>query len=406
MNLDLKKYKDELDEELHDILSFWINHTIDNSNGGFFGEVDNSNKAQSESPKGSVLNSRILWAFSAAFRYTKKNEYYAVAERAYKYIIQHFIDKQYGGVYWSVDCKGNLLNGRKQMYALAFCVYSLSEFHKIRPHDSALNYAIEIFRIIEQYSYDKKQKGYIEAFDMNWKPLADFRLSKKDANEKKTMNSHLHIIEAYANLYEIWPENFLKSKIENLLEVFDHYIIDKDRHLCLFFDEHWNPKSKIISYGHDIEAAWLLQQCAEKINHYEWVRKMKENAILITESAMEGLDHDGGLWCEFNSNNKTLLAEKHWWPQAEAMVGFMNAYEISKDGKYLELSYKSWQFVKRYIKDNNNGEWFWGINADYSVMQNQDKAGFWKCPYHNTRACLELVKRTDRLAHAPKKYPN
>jgi mannobiose 2-epimerase len=393
MNVDLIAYKKEQEAELHNILSYWLTYSIDDANGGFYGKVDSENRAHPESPKGSVLNSRILWAFSAAYNYSRKKEYYNTAVRAYDYIMNRFTDKEFGGVYWSVDQNGKMLNGKKQVYGLAFCIYGLSEFYKIKQDEEALSHAIDLFETIEKHSYDERFKGYYEAFSRDWQPLSDLRLSEKDANEKKTINTHLHIIEAYASLYEIWPDPFLKTQIENLLLVFHQYMIDNNGHLILFFDEVWNPKLNLISYGHDIEAAWLLQQCAEKIRNKDWVAKMKSNAVKITNAAIEGLDKDGGLWYEFDVLTNNLIHEKHSWPQAEAMIGFMNAYEITGDERYLEHSYHSWQFVKRYLKDKKGGEWFWGVNADYSVMPDQDKAGFWKCPYHNSRACMELIQR-------------
>jgi len=397
IDVNLLSYQREMEIELQDILSYWSDNTIDHVHGGFYGSVDNENNAHHESPKGVVLNSRILWTFSAAYLATNKKEYLNAARRSYQYLNDHFIDEEFGGVYWSLDHKGKMLNGRKQIYGLAFCLYGLSEFYKAEKNDTVLEQAINLFKVIEKYSYDEKLKGYYEAFARDWQSLDDSRLSEKDANEKKTMNTHLHVIEAYANLYEIWPDEYLKKQIENLLEVFDQYIIDDSGHLSLFFDEAWKHKSDIISYGHDIEAAWLLQQCAEKIDNEFWVTQMKSNAKKITNAATEGLDKDGGLWYEYELATNKLIKEKHWWPQSEAMIGFMNAYQISEKKEYLLYSYHSWQFVKQHIKDNKKGEWFWGVNDDYSIMQGHDKAGFWKCPYHNSRACLEIIRRISML---------
>ncbi len=280
------------------------------------------------------------------------------------------------------------------MYALAFCIYGLSEYYAASKNNHALMIALELYNAIEKYSYDANNKGYFEAFERNWSEAKDIRLSAKDANEKKTMNTHLHIIEAYASLYKVHLSSTLKNKIIELLELFDaHFIDHKTFHLKLFFDEAWHEKPDVISYGHDIEAAWLLLQCAEIIQHEKWISAYTNYAVKITDAATEGLDKDGGLWYEFNPSHQTLIKEKHWWPQAEAMIGFYNAFEITNDEKYLQHSINSWQFIKQYIIDKKNGEWFWGIKDDYSIMQNEDKAGIWKCPYHNSRACLEIIKR-------------
>ncbi|CAN5547616.1 cellobiose 2-epimerase [soil metagenome] len=394
MHQKIQILKQELQEELNNILNYWMEHTIDETNGGFYGSVLNDNSVKSNAAKGVVLNARILWTFSAACNFQKDQQYLVIAERAMHYIIDHFGDKEYGGVYWSVDAKGNMLEGRKQIYGLAFCIYGMSEYYAATKNRLALQYAIELYKCIELHSYDTVHKGYFEAFSKEWQSLNDLRLSAKDANEKKTLNTHLHIIEAYANLYKVWPDETLKDKIEELLYLFDQRFINHETgHLRLFFDEHWKEKVDVISYGHDIEAAWLLLQCAEIIQHDFWLEKFKKRAIAITQAAMRGLDKDGGLWYEYEQHTKHLIKEKHWWPQAEAMIGFFNACQLSRDEKYIELALQTWQFIKDHLLDKNNGEWYWGVTEDYSIMEEQDKAGFWKCPYHNARACMEILQR-------------
>jgi cellobiose epimerase len=394
MHQKIQILKQELQEELSNILNYWMQHTIDEINGGFYGSVLNNNSVNNNAAKGVVLNARILWSFSAAYNFKKAQQHLVIAERALHYIIDHFLDKEYGGVYWSVDAKGNMPDGRKQIYGLAFCIYGMSQYYAATKDDLALQCAIELYKCIELHSYDTVHKGYFEAFSREWRSLDDLRLSAKDANEKKTMNTHLHIIEAYANLYKVWPDKILKDKIEELLCLFDQRFINHETgHLRLFFDEHWKEKIDVISYGHDIEAAWLLIQCAEIIQHNFWIEKFKKHAITITQAAIRGLDKDGGLWYEYEQHTKHLIKEKHWWPQAEAMIGFFNAFQLSMDKKYLELALQGWQFIKNHLLDKNNGEWYWGVNEDYSVMEGHDKAGFWKCPYHNARACMEILQR-------------
>jgi mannobiose 2-epimerase len=387
-------YRSEVSGELNSILEYWMNNTIDKLHGGFWGKVNNDNTCEGDAPKGVVLNSRILWAFSAAYMREKKQEYLDTAERSYRYIVDYFIDRKYGGVYWSVNNKGEMLDGRKQIYGLAFCLYGLSEYHKASGDRIALHIAKDLYEQIEKNSFDKNHGGYFEAFTQGWKPIDDLRLSEKDDNEKKTMNTHLHIIEAYANLATIWPNERVFTSIRNLLDVFDRHFIDKESgHLRLFMDEQWNNRSSLISYGHDIEAAWLLYECAKICGDMDRINQYRVHSLTMTEAAIEGLDADGGLWYEFDAAKDGWIKEKHSWPQAEAMIGFLNAWQLTGDEKYLSHSLQSWEFVKQHLKDNDKGEWFWGVCEDYSVMQ-KEKAGFWKCPYHNTRACLEVLKRT------------
>ena len=395
--LQLVQYKKELHIELSSILKFWQENTIDNEFGGFYGKLDNSNNVFADAPKGSVLNSRILWTFSAAYNLTGNDDYLRTAERSFGDFVDHFIDKKYGGVYWSVDYKGDPFDSKKQFYALSFAIYGLSEYYQCTKNKKAKELAKELYNLIIEHSYDTINGGYIEALSEDWKEINDLRLSKKDANEKKSMNTHLHILEGFANLYRIWPDEVLKNKIAELINIFlDHIIEKKTNHLVLFFDEKWKVKSNIISYGHDIEAAWLIQEAAEVIGDNALVEKFKNKSVEIANAATEGLDKDGGLWYEYNADENHLIKEKHSWPQAESMIGFFNAWQISGDEKYLQKSILSWRFVKEHIIDKKNGEWFWGVTENYSLMK-EDKVGIWKCPYHNSRACIELINRINKI---------
>jgi len=392
----LNTYKQELSDELQNILNYWINNTVDQQYGGFYGKINNDNQVIPASPKGSVLNARILWSFSAAYNQIKDEALLPYTHRAYQYLIDFMIDKQYGGVYWAVDHLGKPLDTKKQVYASAFTIYALSEYYKATNLDAALTEAQALYHLLVEKSYDKENTGYLEAFTKEWQPIADLRLSAKDANEKKSMNTHLHVLEAYTTLYTIWPDAGLKQQIETLLNNFIDHIIDHGtNHLVLFFDEDWNKKGNTVSYGHDIEATWLLLEAAEAIHHEELIDRVKNLCVLISEATLAGLDTDGGLWYEYEPTEDHLIKEKHWWPQAEAMIGFYNTWQITSDKKWLQLSLDNWAFVKKHILDKQNGEWFWGIYADGSVMASEDKAGLWKCPYHNSRACLEIMKRIE-----------
>jgi cellobiose epimerase len=383
----------KISAELHSILDYWETNTIDEKFGGFVGEIDFKEVKKDLADKGSVLNTRILWSFSAAYPVTKNPNHLAIAERAFHYINNYFYDKEFGGIFWSLNHDGTPKDTKNQIYALAFTVYGLTEFYKISQNQEALQLAINLYNLIEKHSFDKENDGYLEAFTRDWQPIEDLRLSDKDANEKKTMNTHLHIVEAYANLYQVWPDSDLKEKIKKLLNVIDIYFIDKNTwHLKLFFNENWIEKPDVISYGHDIEAAWLLQWCAEVIEDKKLIEKYQKYAIEIANVTKEGIDVDGGLWYEFDPKENKLIAEKHWWPQAELWIGMVNAWQLTNNLDYLKITEKNFEFVQKYILDKENGEWIWGINQDYSKIE-KDKAGFWKCPYHNSRACLELIKR-------------
>jgi len=390
----LQAYKNELNTELGNILNYWLKNAPDEVNGGFWGEIDQNNRVIAGAPKGSVLNARILWTFSAAYNHRPDDAVLQMAHRAYEYIIAHFIDPEFGGVYWSVDEKGDQLDPKKQVYASAFAIYGLSEYYQASGIEAAKQQAIELYQLLVDKSYDHGKTGYLEAFTRDWQPMDDLRLSSKDVNEKKTMNTHLHVLEAYTNLHRIWPDEGLKKQIETLIDNFlDHFIDPDTHHLILFFDEDWNRKSDTVSYGHDIEASWLLLEAAEVIDDQIRGKQLKSICLQIADATSEGLDTDGGLGYEYEPTAWHLINEKHWWVQAEAMVGFFNAWRISGNPKYLNFSIDNWNFVKDKILDKQNGEWFWGIAADGSTMPGEDKAGLWKCPYHNSRACIEIIKR-------------
>ena len=390
----LSVLKNELSDELNNIFNYWMNNTTDEVYGGFVGRIDENNQIVANAAKGSVLNARILWSFSAAYNLTQNPDYLQYAERAYQYIIDHIIDKEFGGVYWSVDYEGKALDTKKQVYANAFTIYGLSEYHIASGNESAKILAIELYNLLVKNSFDTKNTGYLEAFTYDWQPINDLRLSAKDANEKKTMNTHLHVLEAYTTLYSIWQSEELKWQIETLIHNFlNHFIDPKTYHCLLFFDEDWKSKSGLISYGHDIEATWLLQEAAEVIKNELLLEKIKAINIPITEAAVTGLDDNGGLWYEYEPADHHLIKQKHWWVQAEALVGFYNTWQITGDEKYLAIVEKNWQYTKAKILDKKNGEWLWGINENGEAMKGEDKTGIWKCPYHNSRACMELIKR-------------
>ncbi|TDP02382.1 AGE family epimerase/isomerase [Flavobacterium sp. 245] len=393
MSAKLKQLKSELSAELDSILKYWSKHTIDHQNGGFIGQIDFEEQIIADTEKGAVLNARILWSFSASYQVTKNEEHKKLAERAFNFLSKYFYDSEFGGLFWSINIDKTPKDTKNQIYALAFAIYGLSEYYAISKEEKALEIAINLYLKIQEHSFDPENKGYFEALTRNWRPIDDLRLSDKDANEKKTMNTHLHIVEAYANLFKVWKDKALQNDIIGLLETIHKYFINTETgHLRLFFDENWVEKPDVISYGHDIEAAWLLLQCAEIAEDKSLISRYKKHAVLMAEVTQEGLDTDGGLWYELDPKNNELVAEKHWWVQAEALIGFYNAYQLTDDEKYLDIVFKNWDFIKKYILDKQNGEWFWGVYRDYSLIE-KDKAGFWKCPYHNSRACLELIQR-------------
>lgn len=387
----------EVREELLRILDFWSTVAIDDINGGFIGRIDHSGNRDATAPKGMVLNARILWSFSSAYRATSIEKYKIAADRAYNYLISHFLDREFGGFVWEVDYLGRPSNTRKQSYAQGFAIYALSEYNRATGNAQSLEYAIELYNILEDKVLDTKNGGYTEALGADWSALEDMRLSPKDANVPKSMNTHLHILEPYSNLYRVWPDARLKKSILHLLDIFHNKIIDsKSGRFNLFFDTNWDVKSSIDSYGHDIEGAWLMHEAALIINDATAIKKVRETAVhLVDITLAEGTDTDGSLFNEREGNH--LDTDKHWWPQAEAMVGLLDAYSINGNEEYLEDFVKVWSFIKRNIIDSKKGEWFWRVDKNGATNGADDKVGFWKCPYHNSRALIEVLERFEHL---------
>ncbi|MFA4869696.1 MAG: AGE family epimerase/isomerase [Pedobacter sp.] len=384
----------DVEKALADILSYWTNKMPDQVNGGFIGKIDVFEQLDLEAPKGAVLNARILWAFSAAFIHTHNPVYKEMADRAYRYIINHFIDGKFGGVYWTVTSEGKPLETKKQIYALSFTIYGLAEYYKITQDEDVLEAGVKLFNAIETHSFDKDRGGYFEAFNRDWSPMEDLRLSRKDVNEKKTMNTHLHILEAYTNLYKVNKDEQVHVKIKGLLDSFYKHIINPETmHLNLFMNEEWQVSGSGISYGHDIEASWLLLEAAQLLGEQPLINQFKELAIRLTEAAVQGLEKDGSLIYEYFPESGKFNKERHWWVQAEALVGFLNAWELTGKQEYFNYFSSCWRFINQYIIDKEEGEWFWGVDEDLLIMKGEDKAGLWKCPYHNARACIEILNR-------------
>jgi mannobiose 2-epimerase len=385
-----------LEELTRNIMPWWIKNMPDRDGDGFYGRIDGRENVVSDAPHGAILNARILWSFSAAYLKLREQIYLEMATRARNYIYRHFFDDLHGGTFWSLKSNGEPLETKKQIYSQAFFIYALSAYHMATGDRESLDRAVSLFRLIEKHSFDRERDGYFEAFTREWGELADLRLSMKDANEKKTMNTHLHLLEAYTSLYRIWPDGELRTQLSGLVRIFTDKIVDPvTSHLNLFFDEEWTCRSSIVSYGHDIEASWLLCEAAEALGEAESVRGV---ALKIASAAHEGLAGDGSLFYEKDDAAGHFDRDRHWWVQSEGVVGFLNAWQLSGDESWLELSANIYEYIIANLVDSDNGEWFWSIRADGTVNRDDDKAGFWKCPYHNSRMCLEIMaRRPDHL---------
>ena len=413
------------------ILPFWLDRMVDYEQGGFYGRIDGSGVLHPDAEKGAILNARILWSFSAAYRVLSKVQsskikvqcYLEAATRAKDYFIEHFIDREYGGIYWSLDSKGKPLDTKKQFYAIGFAIYALSEYARATGDREALDYAIWLFECIEEHAFDREHNGYIEAMTRDWRPIADMRLSDLDANYPKSQNTHLHIIEPYTNLYRCIREmqaattcNYvpvlgsvlpidivvpmetlarIEGALSNLIDIFTDKILNPDtHHLDLFFEMDWTRGAgRLESYGHDIECSWLLHEAALVLNDPYILNKVEPIVREVARASEKGLRPDGSMIHEANLDTGHVDDDLHWWVQAENVVGWYNIWQHFHDEVALDKTVCCWQYIKDNLVDYDNGEWYWSRHADGTVNTVDDKAGFWKCPYHNSRMCLEIIER-------------
>ncbi len=388
-----EEFRKEVIENLqNNILPYWMDKMVDPS-GGFYGRRDGYDRLDPTAPKGAILNGRLLWSFSAAYRVLGNPEYLEMATRAKREIIDKFYDKEYGGVYWSLTPEGEPLDTKKQFYALGFAIYGLSEYARATGDEEALEYAKKLFHDIETHSRDRERGGYLEACTRDWHAIEDMRLSDKDENASKTMNTHLHIIEPYTNLLRVWPDAELKEATSSLLSLFFDRIeaSGKRGHLGLFFDDDWNRQDHDLSYGHDIEASWLLLETAQVLDDKELLDKAIKHTERIATSAFEGRCYDGSMVHE-RKGTGVYDDDKHWWVQAENVIGQVYLYKFHNQPEQLAKAFETWNYIKEYIVDHEGGEWYWSRRGK-EINRDEDKAGFWKCPYHNSRMCLEVYER-------------
>lgn len=391
------EWRDELEQELKtNILAFWIRHAIDERSGGFVGEIDSELTVKPHADKGLVLNARILWTYACACRVYGAAEYSAMTERAYDALHRVFRDREHGGLFWTVTASGQPSVVKKQVYGQAFAIYALAEYVRAEGTRSAeaLAWAEELYRLLEKHAYDPVRRGYVEALARDWQETDDLSLGSSDLNERKSMNTHLHLLEAYTNLYRVWQPEGLRGKLAELIDVHLERILNASTaHFQLFFDDDWRAKAADVSYGHDIEGSWLLCEAADVLGDPRRQSRVRRAALAMADAAMaEGVDEDGGMFNELHGDGR-LDDAKDWWPQAEAMIGFLNAWQLSGERKYWDAARGSWSFIRRYVIDRERGEWHGRVSRSGRPDRRQAKVGLWKCPYHNSRACFEGIER-------------
>lgn len=387
----------EMRSELEsNLLPFWRERCVDHDRGGFIAEMANDGTVREDAPRGLILNARLLWTFSALYRQLGDERDLELARRAFDILDSRFRDREHGGYVWRIDASGDPLDRTKKIYGQAFCIYALSELHLATGEEEPLATAQQLFELIERHAYDAESGGYIEARAGDWSATDDLQLSDKDMVAAKSMNTHLHLLEAYTNLVFAIIDPRVVMRLDELIGIFGRHIIRRENggfHLDHFFDQAWNLQSDTRTYGHDIEAAWLLCEAAEALRGEELRESANLWAIELARSTLaEGLDADGGLAYEGRSGS-VINGDRDWWCQAEAVVGFWHAFELTREPAFADAAVGVWEFIKRAMVDEVHGEWFWRVHSDGAVDATEPKVSEWKGPYHSVRMCLEMMRR-------------
>jgi mannobiose 2-epimerase len=410
---ELKRYQEIFARELHEnILAYWMQYGVEKEGNGFYGAVNLDNEPVLSANKTSVLNARILWTFAAAAKQCPGKGYEEMAHKAYRVVTEDFADKDHGGFFMELDSGNKVASDIKHTYAQAFVIYALSKYYEFHPADEAMQNIQDFFCFLDKKAKDPDHPGYLESFTRNWEAIDENRMA--DNNEPKSMNTHLHVLEAYAAVYRIWKDKLVQQRLSELLELFLHQIIREDGHLGIFFFEDFTETENskgICSFGHDIEASWLIWEAAEILGDGSLIEKTRPLILKMADAVLrEGVDKDGGLFLESTRHGSHVRTNKHWWLQAENLVGFMNAYQLTGDLMYWETVKLCWDFIDRHVIDHKGGEWFTKVNRlgnpyleepedDPSPYYRNDwKIDPWKCPYHNGRAMMELCKRITILS--------
>lgn len=383
-----KEVRTELTEH---IIPFW-KKLRDDTCGGYYGYMDFDLNIDRHADKGCILNSRILWFFSQAYLALGDPSLLDEAAHAYDFLRDHCMDAEHGGVFWSLRYNGTVADTTKHTYNQAFAVYALASYYEASGCMEALILAQKLFRIIETVCTDPD--GYLEAFTREWKPEDNDKLSENGLLADKTMNTLLHVLEAYTQLYHAAPATEVSQALRRILAIFRTKVYNSaERRLEVFFDEKMNTISDLYSYGHDIEASWLLDRACEVLGDPALTAETNAFTAQIAESVFAQADADGAMNNE--CMNGVVDTTRVWWVQAEAMVGFYNRYQQTGNEKYRLLTEKLWSYIKTALIDTREGsEWFWDVDADGVPQSKKPIAEPWKCPYHNGRMCMEIMRRT------------
>ena len=398
INVTKKNQSNQLVSEMKEhlqkaLIPFWEG-LKDEEYGGYYGYMDYDLKIDKRAEKGCILNSRILWFFSNAYGVLREEHLLESAKHAYEFLKKYCLDKTYGGVYWSLNYDGSILDGTKHTYNQAFAIYALSSYYDVTKEQEALEIAENLYHLIEEKCKD--EEGYLEAFTVDFQPESNEKLSENGVLAEKTMNTLLHVFEAYTELYRVTKREEIGNQLRFMMEIFVHKVYNREAgRQEVFFDQHWNTLIDLYSYGHDIETSWLMDRGTEVLDDVAYTEKVSEITKEIAQNIYDRAYIEHSLVNE--AENGIVDQTRVWWVQAETVVGFLNAWQKQLDDKFFEAAIDVWNYIQEYMVDKRNGaEWFWALDRNHKPIE-KPIVEPWKCPYHNGRMCIEVIRRLEHL---------
>ncbi|MCL2286629.1 MAG: AGE family epimerase/isomerase [Firmicutes bacterium] len=377
------------------LMKWWAENTVDEKNGGFYGAVKYDNSPDETADRFIVLNARLIWTYSACYETTGNEKYKELAERAYRYVTTYFYDEKYGGFYTWVNYKGEPVATHKFTYGNAFAVYGLSEYARVFNCGEAKKLAQETVKLLDDNMWDAQYGGYHETASRQWHYTPNVTMLISDTRVQKTMNTHLHMVEAYTNLLRIDDSKKLRSRVRELLYLIMNKILNRDNwHFYLFQARDWTPITPDLTLGHDIEGSWLLYETAEILGEPEALEDTRKVAVNMARAAYDdGIAPNGGMHTEYHPRERRYSANFSWWEQNEAVVGFLNAYQLTKEEKFLDAALAALECIDKYFIDRSLGGWYAWVNDDGTPQNHRNKSDGYTCPYHNARMSIEIIKR-------------
>lgn len=392
-----------LDELITNVLPFWSGLPVD-PNGGFHGAIGNDGSIDDTAERTAVLCARVLWAFSTVAQEFNHPEYLKIADHAWQYLREVLLDEEFGGLYWSAAADGSVVSDRKHSYAQSFGIYGLVAYAQASGKPEPMFLARELYDLLERHTRDAEHGGYIEATARDWSAIEDMRLSPRDLQAPKSMNTNLHVMEAYAALVRATGDEGVRTSLADLTGLMlDKVLAKNEGAFRLFFDLQWRPLTTAVSFGHDIEGAWLLTDAAQAVGDPELIARAEREAVNLAEAVLDhGLDGEGAVCYQYEPgighHHGTIDTTSHWWAQCEGMVGFLEAERITGHEHFRTAAEACWQVITTHHIDRVGGDWFKVLDADRNPIDAYPKAGPWECPYHHVRALLEVRRRLSALA--------